>query len=164
MKDLLTILENVFKNPNRRLDAERKLATLRQEGRDFATFYAKFQRYAAEAMWTDEQRLPSLHQGISFELETALAYSDRDPKTLTEWVALCQRLDNKIRSLKTRQNVRTSNIWRTPTSIIMTTTMANTRVIDYDGISPVSKSRANRSYASIPIRPSNSGWGKRCLR
>ena len=86
-------------------------------------------------MWTDEQRLPSLRQGISFELETALAYSDRDSGTLTEWVALCQRLDNKIRSLKTRQNARTSNTWRTPTSTITITklttaaTPTNTKTI-----------------------------------
>ena len=99
---MLTILENAFGNLSRRLDAERKLTILRQENRDFAAFYAEFQRYAAEAVWTDEQRLPSLRQGISFELETALAYSDRDPETLVDWVALCQRLDNKIRSLKSR--------------------------------------------------------------
>ena len=42
LKDLLTILKNVFKNLNRRLDAKRKLTTLRQENRDFATFYTEF--------------------------------------------------------------------------------------------------------------------------
>ena len=94
------------------------------ELRDFATFYAEFQRYAAEAAWTDEQRLPSLRQGISFELKTALAYSDRDPETLADWVALCQRLDNKIRSLKSRQNARASSSWRTPTPTTMTTATA----------------------------------------
>jgi hypothetical protein len=146
VEDLLTILENAFGNPNQRLDAERKLAALRQGNRDFATFYAEFQRYAAEAMWSDEQRLPSLRQGISFELETALAYSDRDPQTLAEWVALCQRLDNKVRSLKARQNARTSSTWRTPA-----TTPAMTSVTKTATTIPAT------STTLAPLRPAVSG-------
>ena len=59
-------------------------------------------------------------------MKTALAYSDRDSETLTDWVALCQRLDNKIRSLKSRQAARTSSSWRTSTPATTTTTTAKT--------------------------------------
>ena len=45
---LITILENAFGNSNRVVEAEMKLCTIEQENRDFAAYYAEFQRYAAE--------------------------------------------------------------------------------------------------------------------
>ena len=45
---LITILENAFGNLNRVAEAEMKLCTIEQGNRDFATYYAEFQRYAVE--------------------------------------------------------------------------------------------------------------------
>ena len=45
---LIAILDTAFGNPNRVAKAESKLSTLQQGAREFALYYAEFQRYAAD--------------------------------------------------------------------------------------------------------------------
>ena len=45
---LIAILDTAFGNPNRVVEAESKLSTLQQGARDFALYYAEFQRYTAD--------------------------------------------------------------------------------------------------------------------
>ena len=45
---LIAILDTAFGNPNRVAKAESKLSTLQQSVREFALYYAEFQRYAAD--------------------------------------------------------------------------------------------------------------------
>ena len=45
---LIAILDTTFGNPNRVAEAESKLSTLQQGAREFALYYAEFQRYAAD--------------------------------------------------------------------------------------------------------------------
>ena len=45
---LIEILETAFGNPNRVEEAESKLSSIQQGTRDFALYYAEFQRYAAD--------------------------------------------------------------------------------------------------------------------
>ena len=45
---LITILDNAFGNLNRVAEVEMKLCTIEQGSRDFAGYYAEFQRYAVE--------------------------------------------------------------------------------------------------------------------
>lgn len=59
---LITTVENAFGNPTRVADAEYKLASLQQGTRDFSTYYAEFQRYAAETSWNDSAKLGALRR------------------------------------------------------------------------------------------------------
>jgi hypothetical protein len=49
LRDLIAVLKAAFGDSHRQRNAERKLVALRMGIRDFASFYAKFQRYAAKA-------------------------------------------------------------------------------------------------------------------
>ncbi|MFX3648704.1 MAG: hypothetical protein ACE3JU_15345 [Paenibacillus sp.] len=53
ISELITLLDNAFGNPNRVADAEAKLATITMGSRDFSTYYAEFQCYAAETTWDE---------------------------------------------------------------------------------------------------------------
>jgi len=53
VKALITLLENVFSDPDRVLTAERNLQSLRQKNRNFSDYLADVQRYAAEISWND---------------------------------------------------------------------------------------------------------------
>ena len=45
---LIVILDTAFGNPNRVTEIESKLSNLQQGTREFMSYYAKFQRYAAD--------------------------------------------------------------------------------------------------------------------
>jgi hypothetical protein len=49
LRDLIVVLKMIFDDSHRQRNAKRKLVTLRMSIRDFASFYAKFQRYATKA-------------------------------------------------------------------------------------------------------------------
>jgi chromosome segregation ATPase len=54
---LIDILERAFGNPNRVADAEVKLNTMIQASREFSSYYAEFQRYAADVTWDEPSKL-----------------------------------------------------------------------------------------------------------
>ena len=95
---LILILENAFDDPDRAGTAQRKLRTLRQGNRDFASYYAEFQRYAPETGWDNIAKMFTLREGLSRELQTALVTVD-EPNDLPGFVLLCQRIDQKLRRL-----------------------------------------------------------------
>jgi len=94
---LINVLKAAFGDPNRRRNAERKILTLRMGNRDFASYYAEFQRYAAEAEWDEKARLATLRAGISQSLAHSLIVRG-EPTDLVPWVALCQELDGNLRT------------------------------------------------------------------
>src|SRR5215213_6605354 len=99
---LITILETAFGNPNRVREAESKLNNIQQGTRDFATYHAEFQRYAGEVSWNEASKLAALHRGLSNRLAQDLIAVSDEPGSLVEWVALCQRLDNRRRMFQQR--------------------------------------------------------------
>jgi hypothetical protein len=93
---LICILENAFDDPDRMGTAERTLRNLQQNNRDFATYYAEFQRYAPDTAWDNAAKRFALREGLSRELQMALIHRD-EPEGLQEFVALCQQIDQKLR-------------------------------------------------------------------
>ncbi|TKA54567.1 hypothetical protein B0A49_13613 [Cryomyces minteri] len=92
------ILETCFGDPDRQATAQRELAQLRQSNRDFHAYLADFQRIVADTGYTDEEaKISALSQGISSELRNLMIHHDR-PKTLVEYTALLQNLDNRYRA------------------------------------------------------------------
>ena len=97
---LITILEIAFGNPNRVAEAEAKLRTIQQGARDFSSYYAEFQRYAAEVRWDEPSKLSALNGGLAYRLQNDLVTAPTDPTTIAEFVTLCNRLDTRRRMLQ----------------------------------------------------------------
>ena len=53
---LIQILEAAFGNPNRYATAARKINSLRQGNKEFSSYYAEFQRYAADLDWNESSK------------------------------------------------------------------------------------------------------------
>jgi len=97
---LITILDTAFGNPNRVAEAESKLSTLQQGAREFALYYAEFQRYAADVQWDEVAKLAALRRGLSYKLKNDLVTAATDPVTVADLVTLCNRLDMRRRALQ----------------------------------------------------------------
>ena len=97
---LITILDTAFSNPNRVAKAESKLSTLQQGAREFALYYAEFQRYAADVQWNEVAKLSALQRGLSYKLKNDLVMAATDPATVADLVMLCNRLDMYRRALQ----------------------------------------------------------------
>lgn len=102
-------INDAFGDPDAAATAERALLKLRQNNRDFATYYSEFASLAADATWDDPSKLSILKRGLSRELLTALAFHVPQPKNLTDFVTLCQELDNSVRALNLDLAARGNN-------------------------------------------------------
>jgi hypothetical protein len=91
------LLENAFGDPDRRATAEPQLERLRQANREFSLYFADFQRLVADVDWNDGAKRHALMRGLGAELKDALV-SVELPEDLPVFVALLQRLDNRIRA------------------------------------------------------------------
>ena len=97
---LITILDTAFGNPNRVAEAKSKLSTLQQGAREFALYYAEFQRYAADVKWDEVAKLSTLQRGLSYKLQNDLVTAATDPATVADLVTLCNRLDMRLGALQ----------------------------------------------------------------
>jgi hypothetical protein len=105
---LVEVLETAFGDPDRVGSAERALENLRQNNRDFATYYAEFSRLIADVEWrSDPAARHALKRGLSFDIRQELVHHDI-PESMTEFVRLCQKLDNRIRAFAAEQRPRSS--------------------------------------------------------
>lgn len=93
---LIKTLENAFDDPDRAGTAQRTLRSLKQGSRDFAAYYAEFQRFAPETGWDNTAKRFALREGLSRELQSALI-PVVEPEDLSEFVEQCQRIDQKLR-------------------------------------------------------------------
>jgi hypothetical protein len=100
LADLITILDTAFGNPNRVAEAEAKLATIQQGTRDFSSYHVEFQQYATDINWDELSRLATLKRGLAYRLKNDLVTVLEEPRTLVEFITLCNRLDMKRRALQ----------------------------------------------------------------
>ena len=92
---LINILEEAFRNPNCVAEAEAKLYSLQQGNHEFTSYYAEFQWYASEMKWDETAKLSALRRGLAYRLQNDLVTVDKEPETITAFVALCNKLDTK---------------------------------------------------------------------
>ena len=97
---LIAILDTAFGNPNRVAEAKSKLSTLQQGAREFALYYAEFQRYAADIQWDEVAKLAALRRGLSYKLKNDLVTAATDPATVADLITLCNRLDMRCHTLQ----------------------------------------------------------------
>lgn len=122
---LLRILESAFGDPDRIATAEQKIDNLKQKNKDFASYYAEFQRYASDLDWNESAKLSALRRGLSTELMTDMITMREVPRTVDELVEICQLLDNRRRAVQERLRPR-ANYSTTTRAIPATTTTRTT--------------------------------------
>src|SRR5258705_10942122 len=76
------------------------MSSIQQGTRDFALYYAEFQRYSAEVKWDEVAKLATLKKGLAYCLKNDLVMAAIDPVTVAELVTLCNRLDTRRRALQ----------------------------------------------------------------
>lgn len=95
--DVLAKLESAYGDPNRANNARQNLLKLRQNNKDFSTFYAEFQRLAMESQMP-EGALPALLEiALSTELLQAMVHHHAPRNNLHEFAAFLQDLENRMR-------------------------------------------------------------------
>lgn len=104
VEDLMETLITAFGDPDKKGTAQRELRNLRQKNTDFASFVAQFRRWSPSTGFDDPSLTSFLSEAISSELKQAMI-SLEVPEKLTDYIALLQRLDNRIRALK-NTNIR----------------------------------------------------------
>ncbi|QSZ34662.1 hypothetical protein DSL72_007516 [Monilinia vaccinii-corymbosi] len=133
-QDLLSILERVYRNINKKAKARKQLMTLRQKNLPFNIFYAEFQQLAQEAEMADDDAtlVILLEQGLSNELADLIIYAVPPTHSTDAYAAFCQNLKNRRRYMKHG---------RLSSAVLPVRTSTTTPV-------PVSRSAADQTYAS----------------
>ena len=72
LEALISKLEAAFGDPDRTATAERKLMALKQNNRDFSTFFAEFSKYAADLEWNDIAKRSIMRSALCHELKVDL--------------------------------------------------------------------------------------------
>ena len=114
--DVLRVLERAYGDPNRVNNARKELFRLKQQHKEFAAFYAEFQRLALEGEVQEDSQITILEAALSHELKGQLTSVDAPDHNVHEFAAFLQKLENKRRyyndltdSRKPRYNPRQTN-------------------------------------------------------
>ena len=105
---LIDVLEQAFEDPDRRGTARRTLLTLRQDGDDFPTFYAKFQAQVPHAGMDDGGLLAAMTEAVNPRIRDRMIGMDPTPQTLAAFVGVARRIDSGFRAEKERKAGTTS--------------------------------------------------------
>ena len=76
MEALITIVENIFRDPNRVSTAEGNLQGPGQKNRNFSDYLTDFQRYMAEAVWNDIAKRTVFYEGLRSKIKDTLITLD----------------------------------------------------------------------------------------
>jgi hypothetical protein len=101
--EMLETLEKVYRDPDRRTTALQEFRKLYQGNRDFNSFWAEFQRLAAEVDYSPETLIDELRNKVSVDLEYAII-TETDPVDVYALARKCQQYDINIQRLKARES------------------------------------------------------------
>lgn len=110
--DVLRVLERAYGDPNRVNNARKELFHLKQQNKEFAAFYAEFQRLALEGEVHEDSQVTLLEAALSRELKNQLTSVDAPDHNIHQFAAFLQKLENKRRyygNLSESRSLRTAN-------------------------------------------------------
>ncbi|KAI7137118.1 hypothetical protein KC316_g16709, partial [Hortaea werneckii] len=96
-QQVLQILDNAYGDPNRINNARSDLFRYRQTNKDFAAFFAEFQRLGLEAEMTEESLATLLEQAVSAEIKQMLVHSPPPSRRYLLLATHLQDLENRRR-------------------------------------------------------------------
>jgi hypothetical protein len=114
-EEMLKTLEQAYGNPHKKQDASDDLRRLYQNNTPFHTFWAEFQRLAAETEMAESTQLEELGYRVSTELQQALLAVD-NVSTVYELAQRCMTMDAKIQRLKKAKARSASKNTATPST------------------------------------------------
>jgi hypothetical protein len=132
--DVLRILERAYGDPNRVNNARKELFRLKQQNREFAAFYAEFQRLALEGEVHEDSQVTLLEAALSRELKNQLTSVDAPDHSIHQFAAFLQKLENKRRyysdlsEFRSLRNAHHTQNVRHPAPKAPTTTTVQTKV------------------------------------
>jgi len=95
--DILRILDRAYGDPNLVNNSKKEFYRLKQANREFAPFYADFQRLAIEGEVSLDSQITTLEAAISRELRAQLTNVDAPDGDIHEFARFLQKLENKRR-------------------------------------------------------------------
>lgn len=149
VNELIQTLIVAFGDPDKKATAQRELRALKQKNTEFSAFIALFQRWAPDTGFEEATLISFLAEGISSELKQASLTLDT-PDTLTEYITILQKLDNRLRALTATNPFRTFSGRTQSTS----SSVGNIRAQSY-ATSPAS-TPASTVSRSLSVTPSDS--------
>ena len=101
---MLSYLEEAFRDPDRKQNAENKLYNLKQRYLDFSVFFAEFERLALESEVPEAALPPLLSQGVSREIQDMLLHNPAPTREYRAFARHLQTLDNRFRQHQRQVN------------------------------------------------------------
>ena len=98
-EEMFDQLERTYGDPNRKQTAMNDFRYLRQGSKDFNTFWAEFQRLAAELDHNEATLISELKHKLSWGMNRQLATGAEAPTDLYEFAHKCQRLYQDLKDL-----------------------------------------------------------------
>jgi hypothetical protein len=95
--EILKILERTYGDPNRIQNTCSELFCFKQTNKEFAAFFAEFQRLGLEAEMNYESLVTLLEQAVSNELRGMLLHNLPTSRSYLELAAYLQELENRRR-------------------------------------------------------------------
>ena len=114
--EMLETLEQVYRDPNCCTTALQEFRKLYQGNRDFNSFWAEFQRLAAEIDYSPETLIDKLHNKVSVDLEQAII-TELDLVDVYTLARKCQQYNINIQRLKARKAKFLSRSRTTPQNL-----------------------------------------------
>jgi len=97
-EDIIRILHNAFGDPDPFATARAKLANLKQDKKEFNTYFAEFHMLVSKLNWNEDAKLDTLREGMSHDLHRLL-FGRTKKLTFDELVALCQEMDTEFHAI-----------------------------------------------------------------
>jgi hypothetical protein len=99
-EEVLSVINKVYGDPNRRHTAQRQYLKLYQNKTSFHEFWMEFQRFSAELGYNNETLLDDLQHKINPDLQRATL--NERTTDLNEFADICMRADVRLTELNTR--------------------------------------------------------------
>ena len=99
-EDVLSVINKVYGDPNRRHTAQRHYLKLYQNKTSFHEFWMEFQRFSAELGYNNETLLDDLQHKINPDLQRATL--NEQTTDLIEFADICMRADVRLTELNAR--------------------------------------------------------------
>jgi hypothetical protein len=99
-EEVLSVINKVYGDPNRRHTAQRQYLKLYQNKTSFHEFWMEFQRFSAELGYNNETLLDDLQHKISSDLQRATL--NERTTDLNEFADICMRADVRLTELNAR--------------------------------------------------------------
>src|SRR5271156_1409015 len=100
VQELLEYLKEIYGDPHRKQTVLAEYRALRQDKRDFNTFWGEFQRLAAELEdYSESYKIEDLYEKLAWSIKKQLAIGTERATSLTTLARQCQRIDHDLKAI-----------------------------------------------------------------